>query len=438
MYDSANPVLDRSPSPRSRALALDRDASSFARPMGANLVSRTRPFLEWQEARREAHLWPFGPCREDGDGARVILRYDDGLSGAGIDFSSPDHLGLARSPAVRDAAERALWTYGTHVAGSALGGGSTRLSAELEGELGALLETDHVISFPTGWSAAYGTITALARRYDHVIVDESAARPLQEAARAATEDVLSLAHNDLTAAVDLIRGIRLRDTRNGILVVTAALFGREADAPRLAALQEVCRAYDAVLLVDVGRDLGVSGPGGTGQLGEQGVLGEIDLVLGSFAPAFATNGGFLAAREREAAEFVRTYAGTCACSNALSPIQVAVALEALRIIRSSVGEALRARVRDASEVLRAELELRGVECPGGPAPFVPVLTRSEAMARLVSRQCFERGCFVRLVEYPSVPGGAGHLSLELQAGHTAAQLRWAARMVREAILEAQG
>ena len=68
-------------------------------------------------------------------------------------------------------------------------------------------------------------------------------------------------------------------------------YGNEAD---FVALQAMCRQFDALLLVDVSHDLGCLGPGGTGQIGAQGLHGKIDLVMGSFAKSFASNGGFVA------------------------------------------------------------------------------------------------------------------------------------------------
>jgi glycine C-acetyltransferase len=65
----------------------------------------------------------------------------------------------------------------------------------------------------------------------------------------------------------------------------------DSDSPDLAFLQRLCREYYATLLVDVAHDLGATGPNGTGQLGAQGLLGQVDLVVGAFSKTFATNGG---------------------------------------------------------------------------------------------------------------------------------------------------
>ena len=69
------------------------------------------------------------------------------------------------------------------------------------------------------------------------------------------------------------------------MVATLAAMG-EALREGLAA----CREYEATLLVDVAHDLGAVGPSGTGIVGLQGLLGKVDLVIGSFSKVFALTG----------------------------------------------------------------------------------------------------------------------------------------------------
>ena len=131
------------------------------------------------------------------------------------------------------------------------------------------------------------------------------------------------------------------------MVITEGLFAMESDAPDLAAFQEACRENGATLLVDVAHDLGALGPGGGGMIAAQGLLGKVDLVMGSFAKTFASNGGFLASHSPAAKQFAKYYGNPHMFSNALSPVQAAVASEAIRIVRSPEGDDLRERLTRA-------------------------------------------------------------------------------------------
>src|SRR5262249_25642590 len=156
----------------------------------------------------------------------------------------------------------ALQEFGPHSASSPMLQGNTTLSLLLENALADLLRMEQVVLFSTGWGAGFGTITALIRPADHVILDHLAHACLQQGAQAATQNVRRHPHLDIEAVRRHLQEIRAGDTRNGILVVTEGLFSMDSDSPDLQTLQDLCHEYEATLLVDVAHDLGAIGPGG--------------------------------------------------------------------------------------------------------------------------------------------------------------------------------
>jgi 7-keto-8-aminopelargonate synthetase-like enzyme len=290
-----------------------------------------------------------------------------------------------------------------------------------------------VLLFPTGWAAGFGVMAGLVRPYDHVLLDELAHSCLQQGAAAATRNVRRHPHLDTEALREQLAEIRAADPRAGILVVTEGLYSMDADVPRLRRFLELSREYGATLLVDQAHDLGASGPGGTGQVGAQGLLGEVDLVMGAFSKTFASNGGFIATNSAAAKIAMTCLGASFTFSNALSPLQVAVVRESLAIVRSPEGERLRQSLQEASTGLRAELADRGHVCIGVPSAVNPVPIGSEAVARAVSGELMRRGVVANLVEFPAVELGSARLRLQVMATHTREQLRTAAAVVADAI-----
>src|SRR5262249_58029596 len=111
--------------------------------------------------------------------------------------------------------------------------------------------------------------------------------------------------------------------------------------PDIGAMQDLCRQYDATLMVDVAHDLGNIGEDGTGHIGLQQMLGRVDLVMGSFSKTFASNGGFVATNSPAVKEYLRYFGSSGTFSNALSPVQSAIVLKAFEIVKSEEGRALR-------------------------------------------------------------------------------------------------
>ncbi|SEO62167.1 glycine C-acetyltransferase [Luteibacter sp. UNC138MFCol5.1] len=417
-------------------LALTGSARDFACPTGPDLLDRVAPFHAWQQARRERSLWSYGKVSHAAPRSTCTVRYDDGTSSTGVNLATQDYLGLSSHPAVLDAAEHALRAYGVHSGGSAVLFGRTRLGVELEAALCDYLRMEHAALFPTGWAAGYGTIQGLVRADDHVVLDERAHACLQRGAMDATRHVHAVAHLDTTEVERTLATIRAGDTRNAILVVTESLFSMDSDTPDLRALQDMCDAYRATLLVDVAHDFGATGADGLGAIGRQGMTGRIDLVMGSFSKTFASNGGFVLTRSRAVKEYLTIFASPHSFSNALSPVQAAVVNAALAIVRSPQGAGRRHALAARSTQMRAALSCAGVTCMGTRSPIVPALIGDDALARLVARALATRGVIANLVEYPGVPRGTARLRLQLMATHTPAQIRSAAEGILGAYADA--
>ncbi len=411
--------------------------AEFARPSGPDLIGRTEAFVPWIAARREAQTWPYGRavCAQPGTTTRAegeSFQYCDGLN-----FATQDYLSLASHPDVHAAAMDAIRHYGVHSGGSSALQGRSDISRLLEREIGDALQMEQVVLFSSGWGAAFGAVTALVRADDHVVMDRLAHASLQSGVGAATRNVTRIEHLGVESLQKALQKIRATDANNGILVVTEGLFSMDSDSPDLRAMQAICREYQATLLVDVAHDFGSLGPGGTGHIGREGLLGEIDIVMGAFSKTFASNGGFVATNHLGVRAYVEAFGGPHMFSNALSPIQVATVRESLRIVRSAEGDARRASLMRAVHAFRDAVTAEGYECLGDPSAVVPVLVGDTAIARLASGGALRRGLFANLVEFPAVGIRAARFRCQLQADHTPEQAREGARLLAESVAEAR-
>jgi glycine C-acetyltransferase len=417
--------------------SLEGTAAQFAQPRGANLLRRTAAVEAWHDVRSKDGLWQYTRSLDGAPDPIANIRDESGISARGINFASQDYLSLASHPSVAEAGARALRDAGPHSAGSAVLLGNTRYSLALEEALAALVQTEHVALFPTGWGAAFGAITALVQAQDHIVIDQFAHASLRQGANAATSNVSVSRHLDVSHVRQLLGAIRARDTQHGILVVTEGLFSMDSDTPDLAALQALCHEFDATLLVDVAHDLGAMGPDGGGCIAEQGMLGKIDLVMGAFSKSFASNGGFVATAARSVKRQLQLFAGPHMFSNALSPIQAAVIHECIQIIRSDEGQGLRADLMRNVEGLRDLLAKEQLTCLGIASPIVPVLIGSEKVSRLAGKLLFDQSIFVNQVEFPGVPVGASRLRLQLMSNHNMQQIRRAAPLISQTLGKAR-
>lgn len=340
----------------------------------------------------------------------------------GINFASADHLSLAAHPVLRDAAASAADQYGVHAGGPvARFGGSVPLT-RLEERLAEFLSCREATVFPTGWAAGYGTIRALISQGDHVVIDSLAHTHLHNAAAASTRNIHRVPHADAGAFLRRLASIRSRDERAGILAVTESVFPVDGSVPDLIALHDACRAHGATLLVWMGHDLGSTGDGGLGLVGRAGLLGEIDILVGSLARVFASTGGFVASDAPGVKLALRLHAPGLADSSAMSPVQAAIALAALDIVRSAEGARRRRRLAANVRRLRDGLAARAFEVLGQPGAVVPVLLGDVAIGRAMTRAMQNGGALVDLVEHPAVSHRTSRWALKVMADHRDEQI----------------
>lgn len=417
--------------------ALSRNLTEFAAPRGPDILTRTAPFEQWVDARRQVGLWPYVRSLESAPLPEARTLDETGQPLPGRNFGSQDYLALGSHPAIHEAALRALREFGPHSASSAILQGNTRLSRELEQDLAEFLKMEHVLLFPTGWGAGYGSIAGLVRPYDYIVLDRLAHACLQAGSFAATQRVVKNEHIDVDSVRAHLEEIRREDSQSGILVVTEGLYSLDSDSPPLELLQDTCREFGATLLVDVAHDLGQLGPGGTGQIGLQRLLGKVDLVMGSFSKTFASNGGFLAANSGSVIDFVRAFGNTATFSNAISPMQAAIVSQALEIVRSDEGDRLRGDLFRAVTILRNALSAAGIECLGEPSAIVIVPVGDEAVARVATRLLADRGVLMNLFEFPAVAVGSARFRMQVMAAHTEAQVQEVGPIIAEAVRQAR-
>lgn len=402
-----------------------------------DVLAKTHGFSAWLDARIGYGGFPFSKRLLKAPKAETSVRLLDGSVTSGLNFASQDYLSLASHPAIRTAALGAIERYGVHSGGAPVLAGAIDLSDKLESLVAAHLRMPHVMLCPTGWAAGYGAVRGLVRDTDYVVIDQLAHNCLQEGAAAATRNLHLFRHLDLNHARIKLAAIRARDPHNGIVVVTEGLFSMDSDSPDLPGFMALCHEFGARLVVDVAHDFGCIGPDGTGQLGLQDMLGKVDVVVGSFSKSFATNGGFVATRERDVCNYLRYLSPPVTFSSALAPAQVAVALAAFEVVKSAEGERRRGELATAVQRLRAGFAARNIEVMGSPSPIVPVFIGRDDVGRIAARLLSSAGVLTNLVEYPAVSRATARFRLQVMSTHDSAACESASSRIADAIIQAR-
>lgn len=413
--------------------------AQFDRVTGPDLIARTTGLDDFISSVEQTGALPYRRVRSSAPGVSTALAsHAESRTGAlgadGLNLTSQDYLSLNHHPAIREAVRTALDTWGVHSAGSPVLTGQSLQSLALEQALADHLRCGYVALTPTGWSASHSAVTAFVRPTDAIVMDVLAHASLQGAARSATGRITRVPHNDLAAIESAVRRIRSTDTTNGLLIITEGIFSMDSDTPQLKELVALARTWSATLLVDIAHDYGVCGPTGGSMLEAQGVLGEVDIVVGAFSKACASNGGFVGFRDPRAMSWFQLNGSAYAFSNALGPLQIAAAHAAIDIIRSPEGALRRERVLANAAGLRDQLSRRGHPALGIVSPLVMVpVGPDERVGQQALPTLAAAGVWVNYVGHPAVRRTQTRLRLQLMADHTPEALTCAGEAIAQAL-----
>ncbi len=321
-----------------------------------------------------------------------------GLSGL-LDFSSNDYLGLATHPQVVEAFRRA-----TRVGsgGARLLGGSHREHSLLEEELAAWLGRERVLLFSSGYHAALGAISVLARTIDTIYSDRLNHASLIDGVRSTRNARVIYDHATLPA-----RAAR----RGSALIVTESIFSMDGDAIDVGSILADL-GDDDVLLVDEAHALGLVGSAGAGNA--RALHDPRVVVMGTLSKAFGGQGGFIAG-PAPLIELLVNAARTFIFDTALPPALALAARVALVLIRE--GEDLRARLHGNVQRLRAGLEALGFPTIADRSPIVPLVLGNEERAVEMAAQLESKKIYAPAIRPPTVPVGTSRIRFSVRADH---------------------
>ncbi len=332
-----------------------------------------------------------------------------------LSFCSNDYLGLANHPQNLEALTSALPETGLGGAASHLVCGHHQSHHQLEQRLADFTRRSAALFFSTGYMANLGVISALAGRGDTVFSDRLNHASIIDGCILSRARVRRYAHGDVAALESM-----LAETSGHKLVVTDGVFSMDGDVAPLRDLARVCKAHDALLVVDDAHGIGVLGPQGRGSVLEAGLSeDDVPVLIGTLGKAVGTSGAFVAG-PAVLMEYLVQKARTYIYTTAMPPALAAATCASLELIEAD--DQRRAHLRELIAHFRAGAEQLGYEVMPSQSPIQPIMVGGNEEALALSQALEQQGVLVTAIRPPTVPEGQARLRVTLSAAHTLAQV----------------
>jgi glycine C-acetyltransferase len=347
-----------------------------------------------------------------------------------VSFSTNNYLALATSPRLIESARRGLERYGVGNCESRLLSGNLAIYGQLEEKLARLHGKEDAVLFATGYLTNLGVLSAIPRTRQIVraygyraktpqsyayFSDEYNHASIQEGIRMSRAERVAFRHCD----PDHLETLLQKSDATMKIIVTDGVFSQDGDIAPLPALLELAKRYDALLYVDDAHGTGVLGRSGAGTCEHFDIADERLIHMGTLSKAYGAIGGFVAT-EKCVADVLRLTSLAYGFTSTLPPSQTTAVSEALDMVAEEPER--RERLWENQRHFVARMSPLGYTLVSTATPIVPIMIGSNALAECFSQLLRVEGIHVDAVKFPAVPINKARLRIQLNAGHTLAQI----------------
>lgn len=205
-----------------------------------------------------------------------------------VDFSSNDYLGLARNQDFQKIVFdelAALPQPHLGATGSRLISGTHPYMLQTEDFLANIWQAEAALVFNSGYQLNTAVLSTIPQKGDTILADQLIHTSLREGARLSLAQRFYFKHNDLN---DLEN--KIRKSTGNVFVVVETVYSMDGDKAPIAELIEICKKYNAYLIVDEAHSTGIYGKYGEGWLYENRWHTEVFARIYTFGKAIGGHG----------------------------------------------------------------------------------------------------------------------------------------------------
>lgn len=211
-----------------------------------------------------------------------------------IDFCSNDYLGFASSQELSNLIKKELSTPNSQLltltgsTGSRLLAGNSVYVEELENKIASFHNAEAGLIYNSGYDANVGLFSALARKNDTIIYDELIHASVHDGIKLSGASAFMFRHNDVMHLEE-----RLKIAQGLIYVAVESIYSMDGDTSPLKEIAELCKKYNANLIVDEAHATGITANSGKGMVQQFDLENDIFARLHTFGKGLGCHGAIV-------------------------------------------------------------------------------------------------------------------------------------------------
>ena len=344
-----------------------------------------------------------------------------------VNFCANNYLGLANHPAIVEAAEQGLKTWGYGLSSVRFICGTQSIHKQAEQQIAKFFRKADSILYISCFDANGGLFEPLLGEQDAILSDELNHASIIDGVRLCKAQRFRYKHNDMA---DLkAKLVEAKDCRFK-LIFTDSVFSMDGDLAKLPDICDLADQHNAAVGIDDCHATGHLGATGRGAAEELGCLDRIDIITSTLGKTLGGASGGFTVGSAEVVDWLRNRSRPYLFSNSVPPSLVAAGMKALELADTSAE--LRTTLKANTARMRQGLESAGFTVKPGPTPILPVMFGDATVAGKMAEALLAKGIYVIAFSYPVVPQGQARIRIQVSAAHTTEQIDHAIKSFQDA------
>lgn len=315
-----------------------------------------------------------------------------------LNLSSNNYLNFADNKKITEEfLDDVGYKYSFGSASSRLLTGTLPVCEELENLISNLYSKEATLLYNSGYHANVGISSALNQKGDVIFSDKLNHASIIDGMRLSEGKFFRFPHNNMEALENLL--IREREYYNNAFIITESVFSMDGDIEDLRKIVELKKKYNCIMIIDEAHAFGIFGEKGLGVAEELGLIGDIDLIVGTFGKAVGSMGAFITG-SKCLIDFLINKSRSFIFSTALPPINIAFSKW---IIENKFPET----------VIKRKNMLSLAKKFGNESHIIPVVIGDNKDTADLCEILFHNGYFTLPIRPPTVPVGTSRIRLSL-------------------------
>ena len=312
------------------------------------------------------------------------------------------HCLLYTSPSPRDGAT-----------GSRLISGNHNLYQETEIDIADFHKAEKALIFNSGYDANVGFFSAVPQRGDVILYDELSHASIRDGIQLSNAKAFKFKHNDCQQLEKLLqRHSELDSASHDVYVVTESVFSMDGDTAEVLEMNNICKKYNAFLVVDEAHALGVFGENGTGLVQALQLENDVFARIVTFGKALGCHGAVVLGSEK-LIQYLVNFARSFIYTTGLSPHSVATIKVAYQQLQPNIIHQLEENIQHfKSELQRLNLTDKFIE--SNSAIHCCIISGNDK-TKAIAKTIQEEGFNIKPILSPTVAKGKERLRFCLHA-----------------------